>query len=654
MAAATHAFQTEVQQLLHLMIHSLYSEREIFLRELISNASDACDKLRFQALTDKDLMAGDDDLAVRIRADAEAGTLVIEDNGIGMGEDDAVENLGTIARSGTKDFAEKIAGASPEEAKALIGQFGVGFYSAFMVADRIVVETRRADLGSDDGVRWESTGDGTFEVERVARPQRGTAITLHLKDDAKEFADPQRVRGLIKRYSDYLGYPIRMPKADDDEWEQVNESQALWTRPKSEISDEQYAAFYKAACHQWDEPATRIHFSVEGTLSFTALLFVPSTRPFDLFDRNRRGLSLYVRRVFIMDDCEDLLPEYLRFVRGVVDSDDLPLNVSREILQQETTVARLRKQLTKRVLDHLEKLAASGGDEERATFTTIDRQFGAVLREGLVADHDNRERIAKLVRYQSTWTLERDAEEKPEHPTRTGLADYVTRMEDGQDKIYYLTAPSLEAARTSPHVEGYRERGYEVLFMTDPIDEYVMQYASLDEFEGKRLVHVAKGADDLDDEEAKKALEEAEKEYADFLGFAGERLGGQIKEVRLSNRLTDSPCCLVAEEHGMSKNMEELMRGMGQEVPPQQRILELNPDHALVQRLRDLHAEAGRGDEIGEHLAVLKDQAVLAEGGRIDDPAGFASRVQKLMSSALGGKADAEGTGKKGGKGKKK
>ena len=646
----THVFQTEAQQLLHLMIHSLYSEREIFLRELISNASDACDKLRFNALTEPDLLSGDEELRVEVDFDAEAQRLTIRDNGIGLTEAEAIEHLGTIAHSGTAAFAEQLAQAEAKEgidAKSLIGQFGVGFYSAFMVADRIEVESRAAGASSDDGVRWESTGDGNFTTETIARPQRGTTITLHLKDDAKEFADRWKLQGLIKKYSDFVTYPIMLPEpetdGEDDKkkeeqagelgWEQVNSGQPLWTRPKDEIDDEQYKEFYQQTCKQWDEPATRLHFTVEGALVFTALLFVPSTKPFDLFDRGTRGLSLYVRRVFIMDDCDDLLPEYLRFVKGVVDSDDLPLNVSREMLQQQDMVRKLRKILVKRILDHLQKLAGSDDDTEVQTWQTIDEHFGPVLREGVVNDFENKERIAKLIRYRSTWTEEQERQDD-DPPLKTGLTDYVARMPEGQEKIYFVSAASLAAAKASPHLEGYRKKGYEVLFLTDPVDEWVGN--QLGEFDGKSFVSVAKGADDLADDEEQKVLEERSKEYEDLLGYAKEALGDGVKEVRLSARLTDSPCCLVAESHGMSNNMEELMRRYGQDVPPQQRILELNPDHELVQHLRRLHADEERREQVADHLQVLRDQSLLAEGARIDDPAAFARRVQQLMASAIG------------------
>ncbi len=631
-----HAFQTEVQQLLQLMIHSLYSEREIFLRELVSNASDACDKLRFQGLTRPELLRGDEELAVEVHGDAEHRTLVIRDNGIGMTEEEAIAHLGTIAKSGTKDFLKSLGGDQAKDAH-LIGQFGVGFYSALMVADRVVVESRAAAASSDHGVRWESNGDGTYATETITRAQRGTTVTLHLKEDAKEFAEPWRLRELIKKYSDYVAYPVRMAKFLSEEeqkkgataeLEQVNTGQALWTRPKDQISEEQYTEFYKSACHQFEGPATRLHFTVEGTMSFTALLFIPTEKPFDLFDRDRRGLSLYVRRVFVMDKCEDLLPEYLRFVRGVVDSDDLPLNVSREMLQQQDTVAKLRKQLVKRLLDHLLKLAASSEEAEKTAFAAVDAAFGTVLREGLVSDQDNKDRIARLVRWRSTTTVKESA------GARIALEDYVRRMPEGQPAIYFLTAPSLEAARASPQLEGFVRKGYEVLLLVDNVDEWVIGH--LREFDKRPLRSVAKGATDLASAEDKKALEEQQKTLGGFLAFVKEAVGDEIGEVRLSDRLTDSPCCLVGEEHAMGPQMEELMRRMGQEVPHQRRTLELNPTHPLVVRLRAAQEGGGDLERVKRQVRLLRDQAVLAEGGRIEDPAAFVKSVQELMLGALG------------------
>lgn len=638
-----HAFQTEVQQLLQIVIHSLYSEREIFLRELISNASDACDKLRFEALTDHNLTAGDDELKVSLALDEEAKTLTISDNGIGLTEAEAIANLGTIARSGTAEFVKQAGEAKGGDLKGLIGQFGVGFYASFMVADKVVVESRSAKASSDAGVRWESAGDGNFTTEVIARPQRGTTITLHLKDDAGEFAERFRVTSLIKRYSDYVTYPVLMPKEPekdeegndkptDGELEQVNAGQPLWTRSKDDVSDEQYSEFYKSACKQWDEPATRLHFNVEGTLQFSALLFIPSTQPFDFMDRKARGLSLYVRRVFIMDDCEDLLPEYLRFVRGVVDSDDLPLNVSRELLQQQAILGKLKKILVKRILDHLAKLAKSEDEAEQIAFDTVQKTFGAVLREGIGSDFEQREKLAALGRWQSTWTDSEAeaAEEKPVDPITTGFAAYKERMADGQDVIYYVTAPSIDTARTSPQLEGFKAKGLEVLYFAEPVDEWLVGAASFSEFDGTKLVHVAKGEAGLEEDEAK--LEEAKTRFADLCSFAGERLAG-IKEVRVTTRLTDSPCCLVADEHDMTGGMAEMMKAMGREMPPTERILELNPEHPLVAGIDTVRADSP--EQATAHLATLRDQAILAEGGRIEDGADFAKRVQALLGSVL-------------------
>lgn len=637
-----HTFQTEVTQLLHLMIHSLYSEREIFLRELISNASDACDKLRFLSLTKPELSAGDGDLRIEITADAEAKTLTISDNGVGLTEAEAVEHLGTIAKSGTKAFMQKLTGDQAKDAN-LIGQFGVGFYSSFMVADKVVVESRSASASSDAGVRWESNGDGSFATETISRAQRGTTITLHLKDDAKDFAQTWRLRELIKKYSDYVTYPVKLPKyvSEEDkkkgvkeELEQVNAGQPLWTRPKDDITDEQYQAFYKSACRMWDEPATRLHFTVEGTLSFTALLFVPGQRPMDLFDRDRKGLHLYVRRVFVMDDCKDLLPEYLRFMRGIVDSDDLPLNVSREILQQQDTVIKLRKQLVKRILDHLLKLASSNDEKDQQAFAAIDKNFGPILREGLVIDHENKDRLARVARYRSTWTIGTPADGEKRTET-TGLEDYVRRMPAGQEKIYFSLAGTLDAAKSSPHLEAFTKKGYEVLFFADPVDEWVVSH--LTEFDKKPLANVAAASADLTSEDDKKALAEKTKTYEGFLGYCKTALGDGVKEVRLTNRLTDSPCVLVDEDSGMSAQMEEMMRRMGQPVPPRQRTLELNAAHPLVERLQALHGADASNARLSGYVAVLRDQALLAEGGKLEDAAGFAKRVQDLLSVAISG-----------------
>jgi molecular chaperone HtpG len=637
----TFEFQAEVKQLLHLMVHSLYSDREVFLRELIANASDACDKLRFEALTQPDLMAGDETLRIGLSYDKEAGTLTIEDNGIGLTPAEAKQHLGTIAHSGTKQFAEKLAASKNEKAGALIGQFGVGFYSSFMVADRVTVVSRKA--GGTQGVWWQSTGDGRFETDLVDKPTRGTQVTLHLKEDAKEFAEDLRLRHLVKKFSDFVSYPVELPKADDaQQMEQVNAGRPLWTQPREGITDEQYQEFYRATCKMWDEPASHLHFNVEGSLEFTALLFFPSSKPYDMFDRGQRGLGLYVRRVFVMDDCKDLLPEYLRFVRGVVDSSDLPLNVSREMLQQQDTVKKLRRILVKRILDHLTKLAESEDPKDQKAFATIDAQFGPILREGVVNDHENRERIALLGRFHSSFTEAQAKTAPPAEKTddgdevsvnKTGFAAYIKRMPADQKAIYYITAPSTVAAQASPHVEGFLKRGYEVLYLTDPVDEWAT--GRLDKVEGKPLVSVAKGAADLGDEADKKDIVEKTAAFAPFLAYAKETLGDGIKEVRLSARLTDSAACLVADQHGMTSQMEELLRNMGQQLPPQERVLELNPDHGVVKKLRDLHARQPDTEGLGDYVRILRDQALLSEGVKLPDPATFVRRVQRLMDRAL-------------------
>jgi molecular chaperone HtpG len=638
----THAFQTEVQQLLHLMIHSLYTEREVFLRELISNASDACDKLRFTSLTQPALLPSGETLRIDVRGDGDR--LIIRDNGIGLTEAQAVEHLGTIAKSGTKAFLQALQQGKAEGDAAknvsLIGQFGVGFYSAFMVADEVVVESRAAGVPAEQGVRWSSKGDGNFSTEAITLARRGTTITLHLKEDAKEFAQTWRQRALIKKYSDYLPYPVFVPKNEDEakkgepgETEQANTGQALWTRPKDQITDEQYGQFYKSVAHAWDEPATRLHLTVEGTLSFTALLFVPTQRPMGLFDRDKHGLNLYVRRVFVMDDCKDLLPEWLRFIRGVVDSDDLPLNVSREILQQQDTVHKLRKQLVKKLTDHLLKLAQSTDEAERATWTTIDETFGTVIREGIVTDHENKDRVARLARYASTWTTATPAEGET-RPAKTGLEDYVRRMGAEQKAIYVVTAPDLAGAKASPHVEGAVKRRFEVLFLADPVDEWVVNH--LDKFDGKDVVNLSKGDHDLSTLDSAKQLAEQAKTYEGFLGFCKESLGGNISEVKLTDRLASSPCRLVAGAGAVPPGMEEMMRRMGQTVPERTFTLELNGEHPLVQRLQSLHAADAAKPQLKDWVGILRDQALLAEGQKPADPAAFAKRVQDLLLAAAG------------------
>ncbi|MBY0267953.1 MAG: molecular chaperone HtpG [Burkholderiales bacterium] len=631
-ARETLGFQAEVKQLLQLMIHSLYSNKEIFLRELVSNASDACDKLRFEALTDKALLEDDSELKIRVSFDAAARTVTISDNGIGMSRDEVIANIGTIARSGTREFLAKLTGDAAKDAN-LIGQFGVGFYSAFVVADRVTLETRRAGLPAGEGLRWSSDGGGDYTLEVVEKAGRGTSVTLHLREGEDEFASGSRLRNILRKYSDHITLPILMKEEawDDkenrfretDKDETVNQASALWARPKSEISDEQYAEFYKHVAHDFEAPLTWSHNKVEGRKEYTQLLFIPARAPFDLWDREqRRGIKLYVKRVFIMDDAEHLMPHYLRFVRGVIDSADLPLNVSREILQESKDIEVIRAASVKRVLSMIEDLAENHKDK----FTTFWQAFGRVFKEGMGEDHANRERIAKLLRFASTHKDTADEE--------VSLADYVSRMKPEQEKIYYVTGESLAAAKASPHLEVFRKKGIEVLLMGERVDEWMMSF--LTEFEGKKLQSVAKGALDLgklEDEAEKKAQEQAAGEHKDLVERIKKALGGRVKDVRVTLRLTESPACLVADEHDMSAQLQRMLKAAGQQVPPSQPIFEVNPAHPLIARLRD-EADEGR---FGDLAAVLFDQSLLAEGGQLEDPAGFVRRLNQLML-ALGGK----------------
>jgi molecular chaperone HtpG len=620
-------FQAEVQQLLHLVTHALYSNKEIFLRELISNASDACDKLRFEALADVALMEGGAPLAIRITIDRDAKTLTISDYGIGMSADEAVNLLGTIAKSGTREFMGRLSGDQQKDAQ-LIGQFGVGFYSGFIVADRIVVESRRAGLPASEGVRWSSDGSGAFEVEPIERAARGTDVSLHLREDAAEFLDRWRISSIVSKYSDHISLPIEMRKEvwdqdagamrQTDEWETLNSASALWTRPKNEITEAQYHAFYEGLAHDAQPPLAYSHNRVEGRSDYTQLLFIPATAPSDLWNRERAaGIKLYVRRIFIMDDAQALLPSYLRFVRGVVDSSDLPLNVSRELLQESRDVKTLREGCTKRVLSMLEDLARN----EPEKYLSFWRTFGAVLKEGLGEDFGNRERLAGLLRFAST--------------TQAGLsslAEVVARMKEAQDAIYVLTAESLAAAQSSPQLEVFRKKGIEVLLLTDRVDEWMLSY--LTEFEGKPIRSVAKGAVDLgalQDEAEKAATEAAEATMKPVLERLKQVLAGQAKDVRVTSRLVDSPACLVADEGEISGHLARLLKQAGQlsaddeaRVRP---VLEINPEHALVRRLAS-------DEERFEDLArLLFDQAVLAEGGQLQDPAAFVSRVNRLLGA---------------------
>ena len=619
----THGFQAEVRELLKLMIHSLYSHREIFLRELISNASDACDRLRFAAIADSALAADDPEFGIRIDADATAGTLTITDNGIGMTREEAIADLGTIARSGTAEFFRSLSG-DEQKASQLIGQFGVGFYSAFIVAERVEVRSRKAGTPAVAGVRWESGADGEFTVESVTQAARGTAVTLHLKADAREFADPMRLRGLIRRYSDHIGFPVRMRKEGEAtlEYEVVNQAKALWTLPRSQVTDEEYRQFYQYLAHDFTDPLAWSHNKVEGKREYISLLYLPGRAPFDLWQRDAtRGLKLYVRRVFIMDDAEQFLPLYLRFVKGVVDSGDLPLNVSRELLQQDPEVDAIRGGLTKRVLDMLAKLMK----DEPEKYATFWKEFGAVLKEGLAQDHANKDRILPLLRFASTH----EAENTP----TTSLAQYVERMKPGQERIYFLIAESIEAARSSPYIEQLKERELEVLLLSERIDEWVM--GQLDEFEGKKFKDTSRGdleLGKLEDEEEKKKHEEASKESEGLLKRIKDALGERVEEVRTSVRLRESPAILVLKEHDMGASMRRIMAAAGQKVPESKPALEINAGHPIVKYL-DSVSDA---DQFKELAQLLYDQASLAEGGQIANPADYVQRLNRLLVRLAG------------------
>jgi molecular chaperone HtpG len=622
----TLGFQAEVKQLLQLMIHSLYSNKDIFLRELVSNASDACDRLRFAAIADPALLPAGEVLAIDIDYDKDARTITISDNGIGMSRDDMVAHLGTIAKSGTREFFAQLSGDQRKDSQ-LIGQFGVGFYSAFIVADRVAVVSRRAGTEAGQASRWESDGAGEFTIAPASRAGRGTDVVLHLKEGNEELLSGWKLKSILTHYSDHIATPIRMPKEEWDkdandlrrtgEVETVNRASALWTRAKSDITDEQYKEFYKHVSHDFGEPLAWTHNRVEGRNEYIQLLYVPRRAPFDLWDRKQtHGLKLYVRRVFIMDDAEQLLPGYLRFTRGIVDSSDLPLNVSREILQESRDVKAIREGCTKRILSLLEDLAQNRPDDYAAFWA----EFGAVLKEGVGEDQPNAERIAKLLRFVSTA----DTGGKP-----GSLADYVGRMKAGQTAIYYVTSDSAEAARNSPHLEIFRKKGVEVLLLTDRVDEWMLSF--LTEFDGKPLVSVAKGdlaLDALDDEKDKEEKRKAEDDYKDLLGRIKEALGERVAEVRVTLRLTESPACIVVDKDAMSAHLQRLLRASGQAAPRSAPILELNPQHPLVQRLQAAPAD------LGEWAHLLLDQAILAEGGQLDDPAQFVKRVNSLLLAA--------------------
>jgi molecular chaperone HtpG len=632
MAQETMSFQAEVKQLLHLMIHSLYSNKEIFLRELISNASDAADKLRFEGIENSALYENDPDLRIRISYDKAARTVTIDDNGIGMSRDEAISNLGTIARSGTKEFFSKLSGDQQKDA-ALIGQFGVGFYSGFIVADKITVETRRAGLPASEGVRWESAGEGDFVVEQIERAQRGSSITLHLRPEEDEFLSTHKLKSIIQKYSDHVALPILMKQEEwdaeksemvtKDEDETVNQASALWTRPKSEITDEQYKQFYQHLSHDHDDPLTWTHNRVEGRSEYTQLLYVPKHAPFDMWNRDHKGgLKLYVKRVFIMDDAEQLVPSYLRFVKGVVDSADLPLNVSREILQESRDVKAIREGVTKRVLSMLEEVASSSAEAtdevEKAKYDTFWKEFGQVFKEGIGEDYGNRERIAKLVRFASTQS-DSSSEQT------VALADYVSRMKPEQTKIYYVTADTWQAAKNSPHLEVFRKKGVEVLLLTDRVDEWMLSF--LNEFDGKPLQSVARGDLDLGalNDEEKQAQEKVGEELKPLVESMKAALEGKAKDVRLTFRLTDSPTCLVADDGDMSGYLQRMLKQAGQAAPQMQPILEVNPEHPLV---KQLHADDAN---FGDWCHLLFDQAMLAEGGTLEDPASFVKRTNTLL-----------------------
>ena len=643
MTKQTHAFQAEVKQILHLVTHSLYSNKEIFLRELVSNASDACDKLRFEALDNNALFEDQPNLEVRVLFDAEAKTLTIRDNGVGMSADEAASHLGTIAKSGTREFMAKLEGDQKKDAN-LIGQFGVGFYSGFIVADRITVETRRAGAPETDGVRWTSEGTGEYELETISRATRGTDVTLHLRDDESEFLSTWKLKSIISKYSDHISLPILMQKEEwdseaskqvkKDEWETVNKAAALWARSKSDITDAEYQDFYKQISYDQDPPLAYTHNRVEGRSEYTQLLYVPAKAPMDMWNRDKRGgVKLYVKRVFIMDDAEALMPVYLRFVKGVIDSADLPLNVSRELLQESRDVKAIREGSTKRVLGMLESLADSEVAEDRAKYLLFWGEFGAVLKEGIGEDHANRERLAKLFRFASTHADE-----------GVSLADYLARMKDGQEAIYVIAADTLAAAKSSPQLEIFKKKGIEVLLLVDRVDEWMLSH--LYEFEGKPLQSVAKGAVDLgtlQDEAEKQQAEAAAESFKPTLDKLKAALDGRAKDVRATTRLVDSPACLVVEEGDMSGHLARMLKQAGQSAPKSQPILEVNPEHAMVKKLAALAAEGVEGADGAEGAAgasrfddlanILFDQAMLAEGGHLDDPAAYVARVTKLLSA---------------------
>lgn len=643
MTKATKKFETEVQQLLDLVIHSLYSNRDIFLRELISNASDAIDKLRFESQSSEVIVEGNVDWKIKIIPDKGAGTITIRDNGIGMTLQEVEENIGTIARSGTRSFMDSLKGKTLQEHPEMIGQFGVGFYSSFMVSDRVTIITRKGGHDKNSGCLWESTGDGSYTIEDCEKESRGTDIILHLKEEMREYLDEWRIRSIVKKYSDYVQYPVVMditreetPKGVDGKSiegagtitktteETLNSMKAIWTRPKSEVTDEEYEEFYKHISHDFEKPLKTIHYSAEGVSEFKALLYIPSHKPFDLFLREHKGgVQLYVKRVFITDNCEAVLPDYLRFMKGVVDSSDLPLNVSREILQEDVQIKRIQKNLIGKILASLAEMKEKSAED----YLLFYREFGPVLKEGIHFDHASKDKLQELVMFEST---------KTDPGAYVSLKEYTERMPENQKDIYYITGMARPAVENSPHLEIFRSKGYEVLFMLDPVDEWVVQ--SLTEFGGKKLRAVDRGDVELGSEEEKKEHEAKKEEFAkhfkDLLGFIQETLKDRVKEVRLSNRLTDSACCLVADEYGLNANMERILKSMNQEIPESKRVLELNPEHPIMQVLTR-QFEKDRGDRrLADYCELLFDQAMLTEGSPIKDPLRFTKLVSELMVEA--------------------
>jgi molecular chaperone HtpG len=636
-AKETLEFQTEARQILHLMTHSLYSNKEIFVRELISNASDACDKLRFEALADAELYQGDTELKITVDFDKDAKTVTIRDNGIGMTRDEVIDNIGTIASSGTRKFLEKLTGDQAKDSQ-MIGQFGVGFYSSFIVADKVTLTTRSAGAAAGEAVRWESDGQGSFTLESAKKETRGTEVVVHLKDDEIEFADNYRLRHIIKQYSDHISLPVMMPKSDfgkEDEageegkkskkkkaapeYERVNSATALWARDRKDVKDEEYQEFYKHVSMDFEDPLSWVHSKVEGNQSYASLLYIPKNPPFDLYDRDhKRGVKLYVKRIFIMDDADQLMPTYLRFVKGVIDSDDLPLNVSREILQKNKVIDRIRGASVKKILGLLETMAKDQPED----YALFWKNFGQVMKEGPIEDYANKERIAKLLRFSSTETG--SAEQT------VSLDDYVARMKENQDKIYYITADSFKSAKNSPHLEVFRKKGIEVLLLSDRVDEWLVSH--LTEFEGKQLQSVARGdldLGDVDDKEEKAAQEKADKDYGEVIERMKKSLEENISEARVSQRLTDSPSCLVLGAHDMTPQMQQIMQAAGQYVPKSKPVLELNPAHALVQKLREMKDDT----EFNDWSHLLFEQAQLAAGEQLEDAAEFVKRVNRLLGA---------------------